>query len=246
VEEDCGGESEGDNETDFCIPNKFPKGVQVSLTDQFDAAGIFTVKKPVSLCLPAEKTFNDIVEDINDPDTHLKGYKIKPQTPHVPQTNIKVVNQFGQLFVDTIKPDRLLAPTAKELDHPVDAPDNDAHGVDHYKCYKVKVTKGTAKFPKGIQATVVDQFNQPKLYNVKKPTRLCTPVEKSRLPNGVPEPIKDDAAHLMCYQAKPAKGQPKHVKVTGIHVNNQFGLEQLDTIKEEELCVPSEKIIQGG
>jgi hypothetical protein len=58
------------------------------------------------------------------------------------------------------------------------------------------------------------------------------------------EGIKNDAAHLMCYQAKPAEGQPKHVKVLGIHVNNQFGAEQLDTIKEEELCVPSEKIVE--
>ncbi len=47
----------------------------------------------------------------------------------------------------------------------------------------------------------------------------------------------------MCYQAKPATGQPLHIKVLGIHVNNQFGSEQLDTIKEEEFCVPSEKIL---
>ena len=31
--------------------------------------------------------------------------------------------------------------------------------------------------------------------------------------------------------------------VTSIHINNQFGPEQLDTIKEEELCVPSTKIL---
>ena len=58
------------------------------------------------------------------------------------------------------------------------------------------------------------------------------------------EGIKNDDTHLMCYQAKPATGQPKHVKVLGIHVNNQFGPEQLDTVKEEGLCVPSAKIIE--
>lgn len=56
------------------------------------------------------------------------------------------------------------------------------------------------------------------------------------------EGIKNDAAHLTCYQAKPATGQPKHLKVLGIHVNNQFEPGRLDTIEEEELCVPSEKI----
>ncbi len=78
--------------------------------------------------------------------------------------------------------------------------------------------------------------DQPKLFDLKKPTRLCNPVEK----NG--EEKKNPDTHLMCYQAKPAKDEPKHIPMTGIHVNNQFGPEQLDTIKEEELCVPSEKI----
>jgi len=34
--------------------------------------------------------------------------------------------------------------------------------------------------------------------------------------------------------------QPKFQKATGIFVNNQFGPSQVDTTKEEELCVPSE------
>jgi hypothetical protein len=33
--------------------------------------------------------------------------------------------------------------------------------------------------------------------------------------------------------------QPKHQPVTGIFVSNQFGSEQVDTVKEEELCIPS-------
>jgi hypothetical protein len=233
VEENCGGT---EDETSFCVPNKFPKGVQVSLADQFEE-GTFDVKKPVSLCTPADKNEEGIIDE----ETHLEGYQILPATKHVPQTNIKIENQFhpsrGELFVNTIKPDRLLVPTAKSLTGPVDAPDPASHNVDHYKCYKAKVTPGTPTFPKGLQATVVDQFNQPKLYDLKKPTRLCNPVDK----NG--EGIKNEATHLMCYQAKPATGQPKHAKVLGIHVNNQFGPEQLDTIKEEELCVPSEKIL---
>jgi hypothetical protein len=300
TEEDCGGESEGENETSFCIPNKFPKGVQVSLSDQFEDKD-FDVKKPVNLCTPADK--ND--EGINDPDTHLKGYQIKEvknscnsgpnqnractleedcggttgsttfcqATPkHVKQTNIKVRNQFhpegSELVVNTLKPDRLLVPTAKSLSGPVEEPDSATHNVDHYKCYKVKVTKGALKFPKGIQATIGDQFTDPpKVFDLKKSTRLCTPVNKED------EGIKNPDTHLMCYQVKPVKGvcaegapqnegqackkeedcggttgqtsscvpQPKHERVLGIHVNNQFGPEQLDTIKEEELCVPSEK-----
>jgi hypothetical protein len=214
----------------------------VTLTDQFDTEPqTVEVKKPVSLCNPADK--ND--EGINDRNTHLKGYQIKPATAHLPMTNIKVRNQFhpegSELVVDTIKPDRLLVPTAKNLTGPVEAPDPDTHSVDHYKCYKVKGSKGAPKFELILGVSVVDQFNQPKLYDLKKPTRLCNPVEKTHAVTVTP--IKNPETHLMCYQAKPAKGEAKHEKVLGIHVNNQFGPERLDTIKEEEFCAPSQKIL---
>jgi hypothetical protein len=108
--------------------------------------------------------------------------------------------------------------------------------ADHYKCYKVKITPGTLKFPKGKQATVADQF-QARLYDVKKPQRLCVPVDK----NG--EGIVHPAVHLMCYQVKPAKGEPKHAKVVGqIHTEKQFGALRLDTVKEDELCVPADTV----
>lgn len=209
--------------------------LEVTLTDQFETA-VFEVKKRDRLYNPANK--ND--EEINDPNTHLVGYKIKRvkgQPKHEKQTNILVEDQFGQLFVDTQKPGCLLVPSLKDLVSEI--PDENVPGdfpLDHFKCYKVKVTKGTPGFPEGIQAFVVDQFGQPKLFDVKKPTMLCTPVDKG-------EGRKNPEAHLMCYAVKPAEGQLEHVKVLGIHVNNQFGPLQLDTKKEEELCVPSEKIL---
>jgi hypothetical protein len=52
--------------------------------------------------------------------------------------------------------------------------------------------------------------------------------------------VLDSSGLLLCYQAKPGPDQPKHVKRTGLHVAHQLGLELLGTVKEEELCVPSE------
>jgi hypothetical protein len=44
----------------------------------------------------------------------------------------------------------------------------------------------------------------------------------------------------MCYDVRPAAGQPNHVPYIGvIHTQNQFGAGRLDTVKEEELCVPA-------
>ncbi|MBI3247098.1 MAG: hypothetical protein HYZ50_11400 [Deltaproteobacteria bacterium] len=266
TEEDCGGT---EDLTNFCERFRLVQHHNVvTLSDQFEA-GLFEVQKPVSLCNPTDKNGEDPAAPA-DPD-HLEAYQIAlvPKvcvigsptnegkacrreqdcggTPrqtsfcqrapeHVRQTNLTVENQFGSLQVDTLKPDRLLVPTAKSLSGPVPAP---TPGIDHFKCYSVRVTPGTPKFLKDMQVFAVDQFQQPTLYDIVKPTRLCAPVNKENESPGV----ETHAAHLMCYQVKAARGQPKHMRVPNIYTNNQFGPELLDTTKEEELCAPSQKIL---
>ena len=152
-----------------------------------------------------------------------------------PQANLTVADQFGTLHVNALKIDRLLVPTSKAIGSPLPTPPAaPAPGVaDHYECYKIKITPGTMKFPKGTQATVADQF-QTRLYDVKRPKALCTPVDKND--EGIQHPL----ANLMCYQVKTAKLQPKTVAVVGqIVTTNQLGSGALDLIKEDLLCVPA-------
>jgi len=211
---------------------KFEKR-DVTLADQFET-GIFEVKKLKALYNPVDKNGEGII----DPNTHLVGYEIKrdkDEPKHVKQTNIQVDNQFGTLIVDTKKPDRLLVPSAKSLTGPVGALPVPLT-VDHFNCYKVKVTEGTPEFVP-LQVTLEDQFTAPRVFDVDKPTRLCNPVDK----NG--EGILNPELHLLCYKVKPAKDEPKHEKIESIHVNNQFGPLQVDTKKEKELCVPSTKTL---
>jgi hypothetical protein len=112
----------------------------VSLADRFEAAD-FEVLKPVGLCPPAERAGAPLV----DADTHLESYAIKGPK-HVARTGIQVTNVFGTVTVDTVKAQRLLVPTAKSLaGGPVTPPDDASHGVDHYKCYGIKVTARTPK-----------------------------------------------------------------------------------------------------
>jgi len=204
----------------------------ITLSDVFES-GNFDVLKAKDLCPPADKNG----EGTLDPVTHLASYSIKPsagEPKHVRQTGLVVANQIGSLTVDTTKADTLLVPSAKDLANPPPPPNPSSHNVNHYKCYRIKVTTGTPKFPKGVQASVADQFTSPaKLLALKKPKHLCVPVDKES------EGIKDPSAYLFCYQAKPVKGQPKHVKRLGVNVANQFGLEVVTTLKEDELCVPS-------
>ena len=216
----------------------------VSLVDQFETR-TFLAKKVVSLCNPAAKSipFEEEIEleDIDDIVTHLVGYKLQ-KAKSIKEKNIKVVNQFGEIFVDAKKPDRLLIPSLKDTVSPVALPDPFSHNVDHFKCYKVKITSrevnpDSLKFLKR-RVIIEDQFTD-KLFLVKKPTRLCVPVDQKDA-----EVVRKDVVgpdHLMCYKVRRETGELKFTKRTGIHVNNQFGQRELDAKKIEELCVPSFK-----
>ncbi len=235
TEEDCGGAT---GVTASCVANEFPKGVQVFLADQFGAA-LVDVKKPLDLCNPADKNG----EGIGDTATHLRAYQVKlaktdpKQEKLEPVRGLRIQNQFhpllGPLTLDALTLDRLMLPAAKSLAGPIPAPDPATPRIDHYACYKAKPSKGTEKFPKGIQVSLVDQFAQPKRYDLVKPTHLCVPVSK----NGVPVLRPDQ--HLVCYQAKRAKDEPKHARVRPIFVSDQFVSAIVETSAEEQLCVPS-------
>ena len=204
----------------------------VSLVDQFESATV-TVSGTAMLCLPANKNAEGVVDNV----THLMAYQIKRQTPkHIRRGTIRVTNQLEEIRVDTVKPELLLVPTAKTLTQPGPPPPNPGdHDVDHYKCYRVRVTPGTPVAAQDRKVTVSDQFTDPKYLTLRKPRHLCLPVDK----NG--EGIKNPAAHLLCYAARPARGEPKHLRRDGVFVNNQFGALRLNTIKEREFCIPSIK-----
>jgi hypothetical protein len=129
---------------------------------------------------------------------------------HVPKdqaiTNVTVSNSsFGEVTVDLLQPDRLLVPSVKTFDFAPPVPNPDSMTVDHYKCYRVRNSKGSPRFEKTwrfisdqfIDAQInPDHFGDAKLYEIIKPSRFCNPVSE----NG--EEIKDAEAYLMCYQVK--------------------------------------------
>ncbi|HJQ85115.1 MAG TPA: hypothetical protein VKA21_13610 [Candidatus Binatia bacterium] len=204
------------------------------LEDQLEE-GDFQVVKGRHLCTPANKNGSGTV----DAATHLRSYQIRavPGSPkHQRRTLVHVTNAIGELDVDTVKPDFLLVPAGKDLAVTPPEPDPDVHHVDHFKCYKIKVSPGTTAFPKGLAVSLDDQFTStPKSFLLKKPRHLCIPVDK----NG--EGIENAAAHLFCYKVK--GNIPKHVRRIGVHLNDQLGPEVVDTVKEDEVCIPSAKAL---
>jgi len=210
---------------------KTPKFVAVggvSLDDEFET-GTVTVTRPQALCNPASSSGVML-----DPDTHFTSYAIAPDSAHARVELITVTDAIGSTVVDTVKVGRLLVPSAKSLVGPPLAPDPAAHDVDHFKCYGVSVPIGAPTPFKSVEVLLQDQFTgAPRRFSLKKPRLLCNPVDKND------EGIKNEDGHLLCYKVKPAKGELKHERRIGVYVANQFGGQQLDTKKEELLCMPA-------
>src|SRR4029434_8260455 len=106
-------------------------------------------------------------------------------------------------------------PSNKDLTVTPPPPNINLINVDHYNCYKVKVTSGTRKLVKGLTVRVQDQSKSPaKTFVLRKPKHLCLPVDK----NG--EGIKNPDAHLLCYQVKGASGARTHVRQRGARITS--------------------------
>jgi hypothetical protein len=205
----------------------------VTLADQFETATV-RVQKQDQLCAPANKDGQGVIDE----DIHLVAYRLRAQSPrHIKRGFIRVTNQLEEINVTTIKPDLLLVPSLKTHDQPgPPAPNPNDHNVDHFKCYRIRVTGGTPLPAQNRKVSVSDQFTEPaKIITLKKPRHLCLPVDK----NG--EGIKNAAAHLLCYRSSPAQGEPRHLRRVGLFVNNQLGPLRLNTRRESEFCIPTVK-----
>ena len=126
------------------LPTKFTSIPGVTLVDQF-ASTVATVTKPHFLCAPADKNNEDPGAETH-PD-HLTAYIVRNAS--VKKLNQTIVNQFGTILLDVIKPDLLMVPSAKAVPPATQSPPAPTNpAVDHFQCYKVKRSKGSSKFQK--------------------------------------------------------------------------------------------------
>jgi hypothetical protein len=243
---------------------------QVDLVDQFNEIDPDTgeplpigydVLKPKMFCNPAIKPIRDPEHVMENPDAHLLSYKINEahrQPRHERQSLIMRDQFFDALPIQTIRPDRLMVPSGKSLDGTVPA---QVGGINHFKCYRVRPLDGF----QSIAVNVADQFTDPDLdltdplaepfgkdLVLVRPTRMCTPVQKTR-ENGevtpiVPNPNADPADprdHLMCYRVKTDQGARLNRR-TEVTSSNQFRDEDLVLKRELEFCAPASKTVITG
>jgi len=225
----------------LCYAAKTSKGTPklvpvpgLALADDFES-GAADVKKLRRLCAPADLDGTPA----HTPAIHLVSYLTKPAKgapKHQKRTGIAATTALGTLTFDTKKAELLLVPAAKDLTTPPAPPA--AGTADAYKCYAVKITKGTPKLPKGLQVTLADQFTgAPKIYDVRKALHLCNPVGVDGATTIRP------TSGALCYQVKLAKQapkQPKHVKRVGVHVADALGALTVDVVKDEVLCLSAD------
>jgi hypothetical protein len=206
-------------------PKTFATLDGVSVQDQF-GQHTESVRYPHRLCAPADK--RDEFPDAPTHPEHLIGHISKGPSVKVP--NQTLVNQFGTIKLDVVKPDLLMVPTLK-TQVPPGPPPLVAPTVDHFQCYKVKRSKGAPKFQKILGVKVDDQFATV-MVDLLKPVRLCAPANKR---NEDPE-APSHPGHLLCYKTKNTGFGGKQT-----FTNSQFGPAQPLLIHRRELCVPTLK-----
>jgi hypothetical protein len=225
-------------------------------TKQYDAKAFATV------CNPATKAFAGRVENPSFPAIHLEGYKLSltkttpAQAKFAPSTHV-VRDQFNQLTLTVKSVDTLLVRAAKTdlgttfpkcsakvpcqgtsicsggvcIAPGFPIPPADDAGVDNFKCYNGGLVQDT------------DEFGGPLMYDLLKPTHLCTPVDKQNENPGA----EAHAGHLMCYRLRltvpprPAPAQPKFVAHEVAVANTNFPDARLFVKSVAELCVPAQK-----
>ena len=205
----------------------------VLLSDQFNDPQDPTtvrVRPPKRICNPASKNDEDPTA-LQDPD-HLVAYPIKQTAPRFRTIRgVVVIDQFGTLVLDVIRPEQLLVPSAKSDTAP---PAPITPTIDHFKCYRVKGDRRRV-----TNVTIDDQFGAITV-DIKRPRRLCVPAVK----NGEGA-LLDAVDHLMCYEVRLRAGSA----FSGggdLFIDNQFGPDRFGGFRPRELCVPAAKNFLGA
>ena len=200
----------------------------VNVQDRFVNAPV-TLRTPSHLCAPADKEDEDPTAPLDS--EHLTGFPARG--PGGPVLNQTVTNQFGTLTLDLRRRTHLFVPTAKSL---VSQPPPLANPViDHFQCYNVRRSRGSAPFSRISGVKVDDQFGTA-MMDLIRPRFLCLPANKA----GEDPAAPSRSQGFLCYKSR----QQASFGEAFPFINNQILARRVEIIRRFELCVPTE--IGGG
>lgn len=199
-------------------------GQTVTVEDAF-ASATGVLGRSGRICAPANKNGEDPTAP-DDPD-HLRSYQIRH--PFARELNQTVVNQFGSVQLDVLRPDFILVPATKDFVQPPPLPT--VPMPDHFRCYKVRRSRGAPRHARIRGVQIEDQFG-PARMDLFQPRWLCAPADK----NGEDPTAPDHPSHLLCYKARNAVRFAKR----DAFLTDQFRAGDAVLIKKRmEFCVPS-------
>ncbi|MEK7664017.1 MAG: hypothetical protein AAB340_01010 [Patescibacteria group bacterium] len=220
------------------------KPINVVLHDQFIDPTDFQLVFIERLLNPVRKIHNGLRFDPKRLGLHYLAYQLKTYTYFQPRP-VLIENQFEKRAVLVTNPRYLLTPTGKiKAKIPIDKitsllPLNLANAIlektapsipknaNHYLCYDIE------PYDVSTSVFVRDQFQRGN-FEVIKALYLCNPVEK--IHNESVSEIVDQNSHIMCYEVIPHNQVNRNVTT-----RDQFGLKSQNTIRTEEVCVPTIK-----
>jgi glucose/arabinose dehydrogenase len=209
-----------------------PQGTTTSLSDDLVPGPLtYDVRKAASFCTPVSVNGSTIVEA----GAHQEGFSVKrvKGSPKFAKSLVSTGDQFGARNLFLTQETSLLVPSSAVLGN-TGAPPYARTAVDHYKCYRANLAKGSPKFVAPSSPTVSDGliYALGQSLVLKKPTRYCEPVAADGSTINVP------ATKLVCYGAKLPAGT-KYAKSEVSTSNPDFGDDVLLTTAVSELCVPA-------
>jgi glucose/arabinose dehydrogenase len=210
---------------------KLPKGTTVALSDELVPGPLdFVVPRTTTICNPASVNGSTVAE----PGTHQQGYAIKrvPRSPKFAKALQSTSDPFANRNLLLNQESSLLVPSSTVLGAG-GAPPYAPTTVDHYKCYKAALAKGSPKWIAPPSPTVSDLFYPGgQSFVMKKPTRFCHPVAADGSTIDTPD------GHLLCYGVR-LPPRTKFPKTTVSASNPLFGDDVLVATAVSELCVPA-------
>jgi len=208
-----------------------PQGTTASLSDAIVAGPqSFDVKRATTICNPASVNTSSAIE----PNAHQEGYQVKRPAGAAKFAKglVTTSDQYASRNLLLSQESSLLVPSSAVLGSG-GAPAYGLTTVDHYKCYKAGLAKGSPKFMAPAPPTVSDLFYPGgQSFVVKKPSRYCEPVAADGSAVNFP------ASKLVCYGVKlpPGNKFPKTLVSTN---NLDLGTDVLLATAVGELCVPA-------
>ena len=182
--------------------------LSIGLTTQ-RATGSGRVVRPHAMCPAARSDGGSLLV----PDIHQESYELRHPGTAGLRWEVPVVGAFGSLRLLTGRAERLLVPTTLGLDSPPVGPPIPG-AADYYECFQATRARRTAALAHNLEVPVADQF-QSRVYALGRLKYLCHPVAA----NG--GTIVNREAHLLCFGAAPARGQPPHTPLVRPSLHRQ-------------------------